>query len=317
MRGENIRVKFLNGDLALHNRIRAVADQWMQYANVRFTYVGLSEEADIQIGIKWGGNTGSGSVLGTACRLIPQGSPTMNFGWFDSSTSDEEIRRTTLHEFGHALGLGHEHQNPIGNIQWNIPVVYNYFLNTQGWNQAEVDRNVLNRANINTTNFTSYDPESIMLYFLPAFLTTNGYSTANNTVLSNTDKSFIRATYPSSPTRNILYEGEQLNQGQELVSSNGRYKLRMQGDGNLVMYNGSENPIWHSGTWGENITYASMQRDGQFVIYDNTNTPRWHSNTWTRSGSHLVMEDNGNLIIYQAGVVRWSSNTQNQRIAKN
>ena len=28
-----------------------------------------------------------------------------------------------LHEFGHALGLIHEHQNPIQAIDWNKPAV--------------------------------------------------------------------------------------------------------------------------------------------------------------------------------------------------
>jgi hypothetical protein len=32
-----------------------------------------------------------------------------------------------IHEFGHALGLIHEHQNPSGGIQWNKPVVCRYY----------------------------------------------------------------------------------------------------------------------------------------------------------------------------------------------
>lgn len=27
------------------------------------------------------------------------------------------------HEFGHALGLAHEHQNPAGGIEWNEEVI--------------------------------------------------------------------------------------------------------------------------------------------------------------------------------------------------
>jgi len=35
----------------------------------------------------------------------------MNLGFLDGGTA--------AHEFGHAIGLAHEHQNPAGGIQWN------------------------------------------------------------------------------------------------------------------------------------------------------------------------------------------------------
>ena len=39
----------------------------------------------------------------------------MNLGFMDGGTA--------AHEFGHAIGLAHEHQNPAGGIQWNEAVV--------------------------------------------------------------------------------------------------------------------------------------------------------------------------------------------------
>ena len=39
----------------------------------------------------------------------------MNLGFLDGGTA--------AHEFGHAIGLGHEHQNPAGGIEWNEEVV--------------------------------------------------------------------------------------------------------------------------------------------------------------------------------------------------
>jgi len=38
--------------------------------------------------------------------------PTMNYGWLKDDTDDVEYRRVVIHEFGHALGAIHEHQNP-------------------------------------------------------------------------------------------------------------------------------------------------------------------------------------------------------------
>lgn len=51
----------------------------------------------------------------------------MNFGWFTNYTSDTEFSRTIIYEFGHALGLHHEHQSPTANIQWNKEKVYEYY----------------------------------------------------------------------------------------------------------------------------------------------------------------------------------------------
>jgi len=311
--GENIRIKFMNGDPTLQNKVKTVANQWMQHANVHYSYVNTWEEADIRIAFKWNNDGGSWSYVGKDCRLIAAANPTMNFGWFDAYTSDQEIQRVTLHEFGHALGLGHEHQNPTGGIQWNRPAVYDYYARTQGWPAQQVDQQVLNLASSNTTNFTSFDQESIMLYSFPAQLTLNGYSTPFNTALSNTDKSFVGQTYPFSPTRDVLYEGEQLNVGDALISSNGRYKLVLQGDGNLVIYNGNNQGIWTAGTWGMSINRAVMQHDGNFVAYDNNGSARFSSNTWRQVGSRLVMQSDGNLVIYQKGIARWGSNTWNQR----
>ena len=55
---------------------------------------------------------GSWSYIGTDALHIPKESKTMNLGFID--------RSTVMHEFGHALGLIHEHQSPFkGGFGWN------------------------------------------------------------------------------------------------------------------------------------------------------------------------------------------------------
>jgi serralysin len=46
------------------------------------------------------------------CQQILDPKPTMNYGWMTPDSSDDEVHRVVAHEFGHALGLIHEHQNP-------------------------------------------------------------------------------------------------------------------------------------------------------------------------------------------------------------
>ena len=56
---------------------------------------------------------------------------------------------------------------------------------------------------------------------------------------------------------------------QSVTSPNGRYRLTMQGDGNLVEYHGAT-VVWASGTSGR-ASRAVMQDDGNVVVYDGSN----------------------------------------------
>ena len=61
---------------------------------------------------------GSWSYIGADAATIPKESFTMNLGFVD--------RSTVLHEFGHSLGLIHEHQSPFkGGYEWNRDEVSN------------------------------------------------------------------------------------------------------------------------------------------------------------------------------------------------
>ncbi|MGM5631092.1 M12 family metallopeptidase [Apibacter raozihei] len=204
--GQTITIKFLNGNAFLQNKVKQFANQWMQYANLKFVYVNANQSADIRINFDNSG--GSWSYLGTDSKRIDQSKPSMNFGWFNNSTPDTEFSRTVIHEFGHALGLIHEHQNPAANIQWNKAKVYSYYGGAPNyWTTAQVDNNIINKYSSTVTNYSSFDSQSIMLYSFPASLTLNGWSSGWNTALSATDKNFISQEYPkpkpSAELRNL------------------------------------------------------------------------------------------------------------------
>lgn len=95
----------------------------------------------------------------------------------------------------------------------------------------------------------------------------------------------------------------------ELVSTNGRYRLVLQADGNLVLYRKSDGKsLWASGTNGTAVRQAIMQSDGNFVIYG-FNGALWASHTHGRSGCFLVVQDDGNIVIYQPSTPQWATNT--------
>jgi hypothetical protein len=106
---------------------------------------------------------------------------------------------------------------------------------------------------------------------------------------------------PPSPG-STLYAGEQLDPGQELLSSNGAYELIMQSEGDLVLYHEGD-ALWSSGIQGAGA-YAVMQSDGNLVIYDGGEA-KWSSNTAGFSGAYLQVQNDSNVVVYQSGHPIW------------
>lgn len=188
--GTTLRVRFLEGTSEQQQLAMQQARWWSQSANLRFV---VSDASDAEIRIAFDSGDGAWSYIGTDCRSIPTDQPTMNLGFQDGGTSG--------HEFGHAIGLGHEHQNPAGGIQWNEPEVIRDLTGPpNSWTVDQIRHNVLQKYSRDQTLGTNFDPDSIMLYFFPARWTTNGMGTHANEVLSATDQSFIATMYQRGGT---------------------------------------------------------------------------------------------------------------------
>ncbi len=136
--GYKLRVRFLEGDAAVQEKVKTYAKQWGQHANINIVFV-KEGDAEVRIAFRPGG---SWSEVGKRARKVDAAKPTMNFGWLTPVTADDEYQRVVLHEFGHALGCIHEHQHPAGGIKWKKDAVYAYYKRTNGWDQARVDTNV-------------------------------------------------------------------------------------------------------------------------------------------------------------------------------
>ena len=200
--GSTVSVGYILGglrqDLSLY-QIENYAREWEKYANIKIQFISDASKASIVVGFHADGTFWS--YLGSQISEKPAGSirQTMNFGWKDPAPiSPAEVRSMVLHEFGHALGFIHESNPPPGGIHWN----QDKWKSLLGSISNEAPITTIEEANHFVSNSSNFDPLSIMRYFYPATLTTDGSSVTINTDFSPTDKTMARLfyPYPTDPT---------------------------------------------------------------------------------------------------------------------
>lgn len=166
---------------------KVIMERIMPLVNLNITFIDNPSQANVRVGFDSG--SGAWSYVGTECQTVSPAEATINFGWIDVPT--------IMHECYHMMGFIHEHQNPKGEpIQWDKDRVYAWAKQTQGWGKEITDTNILNKYNTAEINGSNFDPKSIMLYFFPAFLTTNGKGTQQNLRLSGDDVIWLYNDYP-------------------------------------------------------------------------------------------------------------------------
>ncbi|MCY6381062.1 M12 family metallopeptidase [Hoeflea prorocentri] len=186
--GSTLRIRFLGGTQQQQDMVRQVAPMWTDHANLNFDF---TDDPRAEIRVTFDENDGAWSYVGTDNASIPLHAATLNLGWLDQGV--------ILHEFGHMIGLSHEHQNPDGGIMWNEQQVIDDLSGAPNfWDEATIRHNVLNKYSADQVHGTEFDPQSIMLYAFPDSWTTNMGATSENNDLSDQDKAFIASAvmYP-------------------------------------------------------------------------------------------------------------------------
>jgi GDSL-like Lipase/Acylhydrolase family len=91
--------------------------------------------------------------------------------------------------------------------------------------------------------------------------------------------------------------GQTLTTNDKRVSADERYQVVNQGDGNIVVY-GPNGAMWSTGTAGRGQLRFVMQGDGNLVAYDGANRPLWSSGTDGYPGAYATMQSDGNFVVY-------------------
>lgn len=191
---DTLRVHFLDGSPKQRRFVERFAPIWTAYANIRFEF-GDIPDAEIRVTFK---QPGSWAYVGTDALNVGHDQPTANFGWIVDNTRDTEIDYTILHEFGHVLGLLHEHQNPSAKIPWEKEAVYKAYEGPPNfWSREMVDHTLFSRWNPKLfPHEKPFDRESIMAFPIPSKFTSGDFEIGQNMTLSPGDKEFISLLYP-------------------------------------------------------------------------------------------------------------------------
>jgi len=202
--GVRLTVGFLDNPPAdLRARILSHMNAWSAWANVEF----VETATNPQVRIARTAGDGYWSYLGTDVLHIAANQPTMNLDSFTMNTAASEYNRVIRHETGHTLGFPHEHMRGeiVNRIDREKAIAY--FMATQGWSRDEVIAQVLTPLSSSALIATAQaDINSIMCYWLPASIMTDGVAVVGGTDIDGQDAQFAASIYPKLVERgNLLH----------------------------------------------------------------------------------------------------------------
>lgn len=256
-----INVCFFGGEPGLRRKVVAIASEWTRvggHVPLHFgddpkspqSCTGQGQREHIRVGFERDGTiwsaVGQQSMRGS---LFPRDRPSMNLG-FKSTLGESKIRRAILHEFGHALGLEHEHQSPQGKCwpdEFERERLVAYVRDNLGWGESDVRRNLalLDQKGVLATEF---DKVSVMIYAFPArFYKRKEASPCFATErpeISPGDRKLIAALYPADAAARERVQAERKGFWDRLmaaVPANRTRSLDGRGIGQIVQeYLGAE-----------------------------------------------------------------------------
>lgn len=229
--GSELKVACLNGTVDECRDVIHIASEWSNFGNIKFKRWTVSG-AQILIEFIEPGDQSKpylGATLGLGVEMLNTLPNPNMYLRHPRHFKLREFRRVVLHEFGHALGVSHEHLREDAPFEWDRETVIDYFVNVENWTLRDVLHNFFNEDENGRREggikVGGYDTKSIMHYgILPEWTQDNTYiPTAFD--LSPGDKATIGTMYPfkDGKTSTTMVEGRL--EGERFVALRSRESL--------------------------------------------------------------------------------------------
>lgn len=204
-----------NGEREL---VKAAAETWRQAAlgdRVEFRFnqsFWFNNPADFPIRVHFGDGDTNTSQIGTDALKIPSDKPTMTLAQL-SAAYDEQEKSDLLshytHEFGHVLGLHHEHQGSNGRLHWNLG---NIVKDLDGvWTRKQIEENLTRSyarsACPTEAGYHGLDAASIMIYPLQWDWTREHFGARRSGRISARDRACVAYIYNPKHNARIKSHG--------------------------------------------------------------------------------------------------------------
>ena len=218
----------------------------------------------------------------------------------------------TIYAEINALNVGYQDWNASLKIGTSNPNDRLSVFSNNSWvganRPAAITQPSVSPGQIGTFRFSltaPSNPGTYVEYFNPVI---DGLTWLNNGGFAFTIN-VVSPGQTNSSTNYSLLTNKTLLMNESIISQDSNTILRVQDDGNLVLYQNFK-PLWSTGTYGNPGAKLVMQTDGNLVLYSSNGTPLWNAGTNGNNNAYLNLQTDGNLVLYSSnGTPLWNTGT--------
>lgn len=193
-----VGIKFLNGTQKMQDAVMKALGDWEDALEGSLSFAVSSHANALRTTFESGNKYVHASKIGNRLVSIAEAKR------FETNPNSSSARGIVLHEFGHALGLEHEHFSPHLDITWRSDQEIADHINQHlkpgtVWTTGMVKRNITGpRPNIQVCgDKLAFDKKSVMGYAIWPQWNLENITTAPAHSLSNEDIACAQRLYPS------------------------------------------------------------------------------------------------------------------------